>query len=160
MHHRTVHYDYYERKRWVLFHTWTNTKAGQLTTTNKWYTLDMHIKWSSVLQRKHFLQQPDQHTQNGTGNIQWIQKTSFMRDDMVWGWQSHEQLWPIKSSQKTIHMKSPQSDCHVWPTSYTKGSYKESFHNSQTFHKHLQHVYNGAEKPKGTQLFRTASKGA
>ena len=41
-----------------------------------------------------------------------------------------------------------------------QGSYKKSFHNSQTFHKHLQHVYCAEKQHEGTQLFRTSSKGA
>ena len=157
MHHRTVHYDYYERKRWVLFHTWTNTKAGQLTTTNKWYTLDMHIKWSSVLQRKHFPQQPDQHTQNGTGNIQWIQKTGFMRDDRWSGADNHLS----SSGQSNHHKRQFTWKAHrVAVMSGPQAIHRVHTKNPFTIHKLLQHVYNGAEKPEGTQLFRTASKGA
>ena len=42
----------------------------------------------------------------------------------------------------------------------SQGSYKKSFHNLQTFHKHLQHVYGAEKQHEGTQLFRTSSKGA
>ena len=40
-----------------------------------------------------------------------------------------------------------------------QGSYKKSFHNSQTFRKHLQHVYGAEKQHESTQLFRTSSKG-
>ena len=42
---------------------------------------------------------------------------------------------------------------------YVQGSYKKSFHNSQTFHKHLQQVYGAEKQHGGTQLFCTSSKG-
>ena len=49
--------------------------------------------------------------------------------------------------------------CYLQTDTY-QGSYKKSFHNSQTFHKHLQHVYGAEKQHEGTQLFRTSSKGA